>query len=690
MKAAGLAALVTCIAGISARAADAWKPVPQPDLEKAFEAAPPLNVENLGVAVKGVDTAGVVTVPNPDGKSHDVMIWYRKAYRKSTRLYVVDLGTGKVTRQTFEKEEGKVRVEQGLTWWRVLGPDGRLYGADPDWSKWRTGGAMNIYRYDPSTNRVELFKVIPGVGGERNPMALGPDGWIYGAGTFLGQGPDRARKAAAFGFNPLTGEVRNYGAVGPRINGTGYGYSMAVCDRHIYVACGQIPWYLVAVNIKTGEQKVLLEAPEGGYIYRMWVQPAYPGAIGWVKQSNDAPRRYYWLYHGRAIPKTGDKPPWKPAAPPLPKAAPAPEIYRGQLYPDARGRAVLWWRPAGGKGPWRAVPIEGVEKHPLALHRLLPLPDGRLFGTAQGYKGRFLYEPAKARFIELGDGGASLYALTFFAGKVYWSGYPSAPVYAFDPARPWTLKKGGPPGTPEISETDGRSNPRRVHEDYLVFYRLTRVKKMLSAAVVADGRIYFGGKGQRDYAGGGLGWLDPKTGKVGGMWKPFARCPICWLAPADGGRRLLISTRNEKVFLYDVAQDKILREMTPVPGVKKAGPVFEVAPGRLLGITDDPNARGAGLLYGLDEETGEVLFHKRVPRALPFVWAHGIAKWDFRLGPDGFVWATLGNVLVRIDPKDVRVHVLGTINPPGKLAFVGKDLYLAGTEQLRRVKNIVP
>lgn len=43
-------------------------------------------------------------------------------------------------------------------------------------------------------------------------------------------------------------------------------------------------------------------------------------------------------------------------------------------------------------------------------------------------------------------------------------------------------------------------------------------------------------------------------------------------------------------------------------------------------------------------------------------------------------------MLVRIGP---RVHVLGRIQPPGKTAFVGRDLYLSGTEQIRRLWDIV-
>ena len=54
------------------------------------------------------------------------------------------------------------------------------------------------------------------------------------------------------------------------------------------------------------------------------------------------------------------------------------------------------------------------------------------------------------------------------------------------------------------------------------------------------------------------------------------------------------------------------------------------------------------------------------------------------------MWTYLKNVLVRIDPKDAAVHVVGKVEPLGKPTFVGRDMYLSGPEQLRRIRNIVP
>jgi hypothetical protein len=44
--------------------------------------------------------------------------------------------------------------------------------------------------------------------------------------------------------------------------------------------------------------------------------------------------------------------------------------------------------------------------------------------------------------------------------------------------------------------------------------------------------------------------------------------------------------------------------------------------------------------------------------------------------------------LVRIDPEDARIHVVGKVDPVGQPTFVGNDLYFSGSEQVRRLRNV--
>jgi hypothetical protein len=736
------AALLFCASCAAARGPEApapvlaipadWRAAPQADLADQLAKAPELTIQDLGTAVYGVDDpndSGINMVPCAD-KSYDILLWYRKAYKQNTKVYIVNTGTGKVTLQSFDQEQGKIRMEQGFTWWGVLGTDGKLYAANTDWPQFdRSDGMVNIYRYDPAEKKVSLFTAIPGHGGETTALALSPTGWIYGSGTWAGQG-DRHQKASAYGFNPVTGEVRNFGAVGPKINGTGYGASIGCCDTHVYVACGKIPWYCVSIDMKTGEQKTILTAPEGGDLMYINSSPKrfFGGAVACTQQGYDAPKKYFWLYHGQAIPKKTDgwemdeSCPWPKetqAKSPTLSALPPPETHTGQLYPDANDKAVLWWRQAQAEGeaakaPWSKVTLEGVQKYPLKLHRFMNLPDGRMFGTGDGYKGRFLFDPKTEKVSYLGRGGGSLYCLAVLGDKLYWSGYDCGRIFEFDPARPWNLEAGGPPGENRIASTDTEAtkatvNPRRTHQDPEAIFKLTRVKKMLSATTAADGRVYFGGKGQRDYEGGGLSWYDPKTRECGGFWKPFDNRSIGWVtgahdAPAPGasaadirtpGRYVVIGTEGGKVFIYDTNEHKLLEDksFTPMPGAEMSGPCIEVAPGRMFGITWPGKNRTSGVLYGVEVPSGKVFFTKEIPFCVPFDWWQGTGDWDFLTGPDGFLWATVNDgktrAIARIDPRDASVQIVGKVNPLGHMAFVGNDLYLTGTTQIRRIDSIV-
>ncbi len=148
--------------------------------------------------------------------------------------------------------------------------------------------------------------------------------------------------------------------------------------------------------------------------------------------------------------------------------------------------------------------------------------------------------------------------------------------------------------------------------------------------------------------------------------------------------------------VYDVTERKIVRQIVPIAKGRTTGLVLEVAPGRLLGLTSDPQHSDGSILYGADVTTGDVLFTKALPAPVSIdnAWPHWVdPSYEYNAfgrAPDGFVWTYLKNVLVRIDPKDVRVYVMGKIDPVGWPTFIGPDVCFSGPEQLRRIRHLVP
>ncbi len=154
-----------------------------------------------------------------------------------------------------------------------------------------------------------------------------------------------------------------------------------------------------------------------------------------------------------------------------------------------------------------------------------------------------------------------------------------------------------------------------------------------------------------------------------------------------------------KLFVYDVSAKKIVREIVPIAKAHTTGLIAEVAPGRVLGLTISGAGSGQpgnGVLYAVDVGSGEVLFRKTLPWSVSVdeYWPHWVdPSYEYlslTRGPDGFIWTFLRDVLVRIDPRDAFIHVLGRVDPVGSPTFVGRDVYFSGPEQLRRIRNIVP
>ncbi|HUT35900.1 MAG TPA: hypothetical protein VNE39_20600 [Planctomycetota bacterium] len=674
-------------AGLAAGAEGPWAARDQPDLKSLVERAKALAVEELGVPVTSVRRGELMLVPNPDGKTHDFLQWYFKGYGGPTTVFIGDLATGAV------KRDGIPDRRQIHICGRVLGPDGKLYIATPDWQK-----GMEVYVYDPATNELSCKGVVaPGLAGETRPMCIGTDGMIYGSGSY-----NQERKAGAYQIDPKTGKVTEYGPIGPSHAPNGcWGYSVAADDRYVYVASGKVPWFLVAYDRQTGKDETLVTTETvGGYVGVSQQRHGCTASASKVV-GTDGKAIQYWLYQGKAIPKKApnEKPPWPepPDSKPWVGLPPKPEFFTDSATPTSDGKAALWYRTPETKAEdreWKAIPLQ-VPTYPMTINRLTELPDGRVLGTADSYEGNFLFDPATGKSVHLGKNHLSHYATAILDGKVYMSGYPSSITYVLDPAKPWTIGSGDPVHKP-IPETDERSNPRLL--GYLNKWAGTH--KMYAAAVGADGKVYFGGRWVRNGSGGGLAWWDPQKGEGGGFWREFSNCQITHMAAAEGGGLIVISTmrvrdatlgkpepKQGKLFVWDTAAQKLVREIEPVMEAKGTALIVSVGGSRVLGWTEDPADPKSSILYGVDASSGEVAFRKKLPFPLPVgIGSNQMEPFDFRLGPDGKVWTFLAGALIRINPADAAIEVLGKI-PGGRLAFSGGNVYLSGSAQLRRVRG---
>lgn len=706
-------------------AAGEWPAKEQADLRSQHGKASALKVDALGEPVRSVMSGDPILVPNPDGKTYDLIKFYWKRYGGPNTIVSMDLGTGKVKTADTGRDYTNFHLAP-----RVLAPNGKLY-----LSILGDQLQQRVCVYDPATDefKVDGVKMPAEILGETHPMVLGQDGMIYCSGTHP------SGSVTALRIDPATDTVAEFhGPLGlSHAPSPCWAYSMAVCDTHIYIASGKTPWWLVAYDRKAKKAKTLLQNDDpAGYL---GVDQNVGGGSAFVRTTREGggfTDERYWLYRGKAISMTGDKPipPW-PEVADSPEQPRVPELYLGGADPDVNGQAVIWCRTDGdkataeataaanaaaaaftpppsvaeGQSPvvptdaemmvagWKAFRFE-VGIYPLRIDRLVEIPDGRLLGTAGDYQGNFYYDPTTGKAEHPGQCGLSHYATAILDGKIYMSGYPSGVLYGLDPARPWTANK-HLDANRIIRETDADSNPRRV-----TYLKSSGVKKMMAAAATPC-RIYFGGIWMREGNWGGLGWWDVATSTEGGLWEPFRNHQIRYMAAADKGRVLVLSTlpvdnartgekkaESAALFFFDTTTEALFDEtLIPVPKARCAGPVLAVGAHRVMGWTENPDdPKRSSILYGVDATARKLLFTKKLPFAMPIdIGGYQKDPWDFRMGPDGKVWTFIEYRLTRIDPADASLEFLGVIEPGGRMAFAGGDLFLGGKETLRCVRGLL-
>ena len=711
---------LTAMLAMAAHAAE-WKPVEQPDLAQAAAQAKPLKPEELGTPVKTVRLEGMMMAPNPDGKTWDLLVTYFPKYGGPNTIMILDTASGEVK---------KFPTERGFNFHlspKVVAPNGKLYV-----SILGSKSRQEICVYDPATNEMKLNAIdMPDdILGETHPMRLTTDGKLVCAGGH----PTKA--AAAVLIDPETGKATSYSPAGPsHAPNACWGYSVAGDERYIYIASGKVPWYLVAVDRQTGKSEALLttEKVDGALSVSQ-------GRFGCTARASNVlgeekgRRIEYWLYQGKAIPKKDPKetPPWpepKDAAP-LVKLPPQPEVSLAAATPDINGDAAIWYRmpedkpataakkPAveagidvtapGGEGEDREEAmdkeLEGagwksftftVPLYPEGIYRLVELPDGRLFGTAGSYEGNFVFDPKTGKHEHLGKCHLSHYATTIAGGKVYMSGYPTSPLYVYDPAKPWTAgMRTGP--TSRLADNSPKANPRMV-----VRLEKSGCHKMYAAATAANGKVYFGGRWYRNGDAGGLGWYNPADGTSGGFWDIFSNYQVNFMTAADEGKTIVISAHRiddpllgkpkpeqGALFFLNPETDEIVGKLEPVMKAKGPGPIAPAGPGRLIGWTENPADEKSSILYGVDVAARTVAWTKPIPFAFPFkIGSNQTEAWDFRTGPDGKVWTFLGGSLATIDPANGNVTMLGKV-AGGRIAFSGRDVYLGGSATLRRILGL--
>lgn len=664
-----------------------WKPVVQPNLAEQIKAASELE---LGNVAPPPDRCWVghrpYLVPNPDGKSWDMVYPYYNKYGGVQEAVIHDFGSGQTRRQVLSTGKG----DSVLTRERIdfhMQPsfysEGKLI--------FEMYGTVMFIVYDPAVDAF-VYGVKP-FGDEviNGRCVLGEDGMIYGVGW-----PKDKSGLVAYCFNPKTYEAKRFKTFGPPNEHRRELYrEVQTFGDWIYAAIGAQPWHLVAFNFKTEEGRLLAATEEiiGDHqtIGLTRMKRGFSGTIRNAASIRGVDRFNqdqfpFWLHEGKIYPREGDIPPWSdtpaqrdsatrynwqrefqvwPCGFALPSPPPLIESDSGD--PDPQGRVELRYRP-GGQEEWQTLQYD-VKMYPGMVRLLTEINDRVLFATDEGYGQHVFYDLASNQLKRIG-GTLSPYSVGLYRDRLYVSGYPGSQMIEYDFTRPLGLRQEPP-------------NPKRLGVPP------SDTHTPLGGTVgAADGRVYNGGTtlGRRR-VGGGMGWYDTTTGKLGGI--PLEDHRIFWMTSAADGRYIVLSSKcsgKGQLFVWDTRTHAFRHKVDPPRGATRPGPIVEAIPGLVIGHTDD--AEGGPLLYGFDPASGKILWTKSVPS--PPITAFSQVRrqaYSFRRGPKGYLWTFFDKTLVRIDPRNAHVEPIGRTEP-AQLAFAAGGVYIAGGPMLRRIQGI--
>lgn len=536
-------------------------------------------------------------------------------------------------------------------------------------TNWYPEQPGHLFAYEPKVQTLRDLGAISEFKGGAWKMAVGPDGTIALAGWMCTPSL----------YNPATGQMKSYGQISTEHS---YIYYIDQDADWIYMALrGRVPWKVVAMNKKTGEQKTLMSAPVEDFI-------RFHGGRTLTHTSKGGEKKDY-IMQGETI--APYNPPAKLAAADA-KPEPPQVVLDESPGLSYQPQVIVHYQQPDDHAKWKqaTLPIPLGEGTPGLAARLA---DGRIAVTGEAYWPLAVFDPLhpEQKVVQAPMGEVSAFSMLAVGNTVYVGGYPTGVVLAFDPDKPVTRPEAAP-GQEAVPLDSSKANP------HLVRYFGKDMDGAHNAEFLtlgSDGRIWLVGRRHRYFKGFGIAWYDPKTDKTavlddGGK---FDQYQIGCMAPLDGGKRLAVSTwvqpnpqrpgevgTNGKLFIIDTEKNQIVGAYEPLPGLEMLTGITQVGKNTLIGACYPKDKSDELVYYRFNLETGKIE-----------ATAPGASN-NFAMAPDGKLWTLAGlwaetYVLSKVNPQDLSIEPVALLHGKPGLLFDGNDVLLTGIgRQLQRVK----
>ncbi|NMO96421.1 FIMAH domain-containing protein [Paenibacillus lemnae] len=561
------------------------------------------------------------------------------------------------------------------SWTHITTPDGTVY----------IGGNGTLYSYSPVTKEL---KNLGGIG-EQVVYGLSHDeqGRVY-----FGSYPN----AKAGRYDPLTGEMKDYGIVG---TGQSYSRSTAYYDGYLYVGIG-IEGSIVKMNVETGAKETIALPSYGGavdigMVNQLDVAGKY--LVAGINKGNSAlvfydleQQQWSETYHlnnkgirlsygpegsntiyfvqnnhlmevdldtleavdtgvvyGTFLRNTA----WVefPNDPDLPGVSLATVQFGGSVaYMNLETKKV------------KLIPYP-VQGNPIPIQTMENGPDGRLF--ISGYPGGTgsAYSIDDNAFETFPMGQAE--GMTALNGKMYMGVYPGADIFEYNAEDP----------------TQRRSLFKITGQDRPFIMR------------AAEGKLFIGTIPDYGKLGGSLTIYDPADGSSYTEYKNVINNQaISGIAVKDGkvygsttvagGLGINPSEPAAKMFIWDIATGEVEKEW--VPSIEGAASAPQIISGTSFGPDGLLWAAFDGTVFAVDPATGQVVKSKTI-----YEDVENYGRWRpvyLRWSDDGLMYLTLAGQVTVVDPATMEHRTLAE----SQHVNLGHDgnIYFTNDTQLMKIE----
>lgn len=539
-----------------------------------------------------------------------------------------------------------------------------------------------ISYYDPTTESVsqigpvtETPPVDPNASTQLFAATFDTSGMLY-----LTTQESQHRPSMVISVNPATLAIVILGYVGSSAAAyTTYGYRIAAdtgtATKYVYVAYGEDPWQLWALNITTGATTKLYEVTSLGNIqFAEIVGKGWTAIIDTHLGDPSNVRTQWWCLDGAIYAYTAG------VDPPVAKRSVTPLIGALANPPDidySAGTGIVGWRAHGSTGDYTYVEYPVTYSSPVNIESLVGLSDG-IAGNGETYQGVIKYtEPADTHvWYGAWSSGVSEGPRINIDGVVYFAGYPNGTLYQWDPTAVWDL--GINPPTTAV-------NPKLLGYYGLNGTQFAGIKYARHVAWSAStGRLYCSGDRERNGSGMGVGYCTISGPTFAGVYSstdgstgPTAMSNVlsAGLVVDDAHDLVVVTTKNVSntgtapIVVFNRALTSSTVYM-PFLGVPALGPIAPTTAGNI--VVGAYTSNGFVNLYRLNAQTGEIMLSVETQYT-------GTIN-AFTVNPsDGALWLSVGSRLVGVNPTTLLTKTLdiSSIAPVSCLATYSTDMYMA-------------